>query len=125
MVETTAAARVKVGTPRTGGRHVKWIKKNAGGIVRITLTIEGGETPRFLTEGVKTIMESITDFAAKVNANFTGIQTGIKGLDDKITAFQNSPGTLSPEDQAALDDIVDLGDSRGCCQCSGTPAPVA
>jgi len=25
--------------------------------------------------------------------------------EDKITAFQNSPGTLSPEDQAALDDI--------------------
>jgi hypothetical protein len=41
-----------------------------------------------------------------VNANFASIQTGIKTLDDKITAFQNSPGTLSATDQAALDDIA-------------------
>lgn len=53
-----------------------------------------------------TIMQSIQDFAAKVNANFAGIKTGIQALDDQITAFQNSPGTLSPEDQAALDGIV-------------------
>jgi hypothetical protein len=88
------------------GLNVTWSKLKRSSGVRITLTIEGGETATFLTEGVKTIMSAISDFAKKVNANFASIQSGIKALDDKITAFQNSPGTLSPEDQAALDDIV-------------------
>ena len=51
-------------------------------------------------------MKDITTFAAAVEGNFAGIRTGITSLDDKIAAFQNSPGTLSPADQAALDVIV-------------------
>lgn len=51
-------------------------------------------------------MSQISDFAAKVEANFASTKSGIQALDDKIVAFQNSPGTLSPEDQAALDAIV-------------------
>jgi hypothetical protein len=56
-------------------------------------------------QGAK-IMSQITDFAAKVETNFAGIKAGIQALDDKITALQNSPGTLSASDQAALDAIV-------------------
>jgi hypothetical protein len=32
-----------------------------------------------------------------------GIAADLKALDDKITEFQNSEGTLSAEDQARLD----------------------
>jgi len=52
------------------------------------------------------IMSAISDFAAKVNANFAQIQAGITSLDSQIQAFQNSPGTLSAADQASLDAIV-------------------
>ena len=51
-------------------------------------------------------MSAISDFAAKVNANFKTLNDEIQALDDKIVALQNSPGTLTPEDQKALDDIV-------------------
>jgi len=55
------------------------------------------------------IMSAITDWAATEDADLTGIQTalaavvtGISALDAEITAFNNSPGTLSAADQAAL-----------------------
>ena len=44
--------------------------------------------------------------AAQINANFDSIKSGITNLDNMILAFQNSPGTLSPSDQAQLDSIV-------------------
>ena len=58
------------------------------------------------------LMSKVTDFAAavqaafdKVNADLDTITAGITNLDNLITAFQNSPGTLSAADQAALDGI--------------------
>src|ERR1017187_10576277 len=63
-------------------------------------------TKQDLTEMEGRIMSAISDFADKVNANFTQIQAGIAALDAQIQAFQNSPGTLSATDQAALDAIV-------------------
>ncbi len=54
---------------------------------------------------IREFMSSISDFAAKVELNFTAIKSGILALDDKITALQNSQGTLSAADQAALDQI--------------------
>jgi hypothetical protein len=57
-------------------------------------------------------MSQITDWAAQQEADLStvsttldGIVTGIAALDAKITAFNNSPGTLSADDQAALDAI--------------------
>ena len=57
-------------------------------------------------------MSVVTDFAAKVQASFDkvsadldSITAGIANLDALITAFQNSPGTLTPADQTALDGI--------------------
>ena len=57
-------------------------------------------------------MSKVTDFAAavqtafdKVSADLDTITAGIAALDAAIAAFQNSPGVLSPADQAALDDI--------------------
>jgi hypothetical protein len=52
-----------------------------------------------------TLMSQVSDFAAKTNASLAQIQTGIANLDTMIQNFQNSPGTLSAADQAALDAI--------------------
>jgi uncharacterized phage infection (PIP) family protein YhgE len=58
------------------------------------------------------IMSALSDELAAVKADLTTVKgtvanvaTGVKALDDKITALQNSPGTLNPADQAALDEI--------------------
>lgn len=58
------------------------------------------------------IMSQITDWAAKEQADLTAISTtldsvvtGIAALDQAIQNLQNSPGTLSTSDQAALDAI--------------------
>ena len=60
----------------------------------------------------KHLMSKVTDFAAAVQTAFDHVSTdldtikaGIANLDALIVAFQNSPGTLSVEDQAALDKI--------------------
>ncbi len=42
---------------------------------------------------------------ASLGTALTALSTGVKALDDLITQLQNSPGTLSPADQAALDQI--------------------
>ena len=57
-------------------------------------------------------MSQITDWAAQEQADLTAISTaldtvvaGVAALDQLITNFQNSPGTLSAADQTALDGI--------------------
>ena len=57
-------------------------------------------------------MSKITDQAAAekadldaISAKLDTVTAGIAALDKLITDFQNSPGTLSPADQAALDAI--------------------
>lgn len=57
-------------------------------------------------------MEAITKFSADVNVAFDKIGTAVDGLTGdvaqlkkQIEDLQNSPGTLTPEDQAALDAI--------------------
>lgn len=64
------------------------------------------------------LMSQVTDWAAKEQADLTaisitldGVVTGIAALDTLITNFQNSTGTLSAEDQAALDAIVSASDA--------------
>ncbi len=61
-------------------------------------------------------MSAISDFAAKqkahndaISAGIDGIATDVKTLNDKITALQNSPGTITPEDQATLDQLDATG----------------
>jgi hypothetical protein len=58
------------------------------------------------------LMSKVTEFASKQQADFDtlnskvdSIAAGVTALYELIAAFQNSPGTLSPEDQAALDGI--------------------
>lgn len=69
-------------------------------------------TKRDLQETEKHIMSAITDWVTSEQASLTAIQnelstiaTGVATLDAMIIALQNSPGTLSASDQAALDSI--------------------
>jgi methyl-accepting chemotaxis protein len=58
---------------------------------------------------MKTIQEfkTVVDAAfAKINLAVSGLSTDIKTLNDKITALQNSGGTLTEADQATLNDIA-------------------
>ena len=57
-------------------------------------------------------MSQLSDELAAVQANLdatsatlTSVAAGVLALDQIINDFQNSPGTLSAEDQAALDKI--------------------
>jgi len=57
-------------------------------------------------------MSAISDFATKQNAfndridaAVTGVQADVKFLQDTIDKLQNSPGTITPEDQALLDQL--------------------
>jgi len=61
------------------------------------------------------IMEAIQNFASRVKASFQKIGTSIDGVSADvtelkriITEIQNSPGTLTPEDQASLDEAEAL-----------------
>ena len=72
---------------------------------------------------VDQLMSQVTDFAAKVQAHFDSITAKIKSLDDKIQAFQNSPGTLSAADQAALDVIAN--ESAALDTAADAPLPPA
>lgn len=59
-----------------------------------------------------TIMSAISDFASRQNAFNTridsaveGIQTDVTSLREVIEKLQNTPGAITPEDQALLDTI--------------------
>ena len=61
------------------------------------------------------IMSAISDYAERVQVAFDAIGTGIEGvaadiaaLKAKIEELQNSPGAITPEDQAILDEMEEL-----------------
>jgi outer membrane murein-binding lipoprotein Lpp len=65
-----------------------------------------------LQEIANKIMSAISDFATKQNAfndrvdtAIAGLTTDVQTLTDKINALQNTPGQITPEDQALLDTI--------------------
>lgn len=62
---------------------------------------------------LNTIMSAISDFSTKLSAFFdrqdkaiSDLQDDVKNLNDQIAALQNSSGTVTPEDQALLDQIT-------------------
>lgn len=81
-------------------------------IYELTHVLRGMGALQEINNKLDKIMSQISDFAAavqtsfdKVNTDLDNITTGIAALDTLITNFQNSPGTLSAIDQAALDAI--------------------
>lgn len=64
---------------------------------------------RRMQRGRTALSDELSATSANLAATSTtldGIATGVLSLDALIVAFQNSPGTLSAGDQAALDGIV-------------------
>ena len=62
------------------------------------------------------IMSAISDFAAlqaayntEVSSDLDAIQTAITALNAQITTLQNSPGTITPADQATLTSLQAAG----------------
>lgn len=65
-----------------------------------------------IEQAERNIMSAISEFAAKQNAfndrvdkAVTGLTEDVQALNDKITELQNTPGVITPEDQALLDAI--------------------
>ena len=70
---------------------------------------------RIFTQGAQ-LMSAISDYVAKqkahndaVSSDLDTIQTAIGALNDKIAQLQNSPGQITPADQALLDGIEQDG----------------
>ena len=113
----------------------KQISDEAAAIDRLRLELKTGlewfksrseyATKSDLKESVNKIMSVISDFAAKqaafnkrqgdavdaAVASVTGLSTDIQALADKITELQNSPGAITPEDQALLNEAETQGDA--------------
>lgn len=71
-----------------------------------------------LAEMENNIMSKISEFATaqktfndRQDAAITGLQGDVKSLTDKIAELQNSAGTVTPEDQALLDDLQTRGEA--------------
>lgn len=65
-------------------------------------------TKNDLKEMEQRIMSQLSEVEAdlaEIKSAAEGISNGVKALDKQIADFQNSPGTLSPSDQATLDRI--------------------
>lgn len=72
---------------------------------------------RELGSQIGQVMSVISDFAARQKAfnesltnSLSGIEGDIKSLNDRITELQNSPGEVTPEDQALLDALQVQGE---------------
>jgi hypothetical protein len=100
---------------------------------RLKSTIEN--TTNIGLEQLKKTMSVITDWAAKEQADLStvsgtldGVVTNIAALNAQIAAFNNSPGTLAPADQAALDSIQAASAAlvtKAAALVVAVPAPVA
>jgi hypothetical protein len=69
-----------------------------------------------IKEGIRCIMSAISDFSAKqkefndrIDAAVTGLESDVQLLNEKIDELQNTPGTITPEDQALLDELQARG----------------
>ena len=92
-----------------------WTRKQRGGSDAALENINAAlrEIKNLLSLSIiqgRNVMSQITDWAAQeqvalttISATLDSIVAGVANLDTLINNFQNSPGTLSPADQAALD----------------------
>lgn len=88
-------------------KEIKWARSR-----------HGVATKNNIEETEKKIMSAISDFSAKQKAYndrisnaIDGISTDIGALNDKITELQNSPGAITAEDQALLDEAQRQGEA--------------
>lgn len=68
------------------------------------------------------IMSAIGDWSAKVGPKLDRIQTGLDAVQALVEQLQNSPGAITPEDQALLDQIETKVDAIAS-DADSVPAP--
>lgn len=100
--------------------QLAWFQQHAGnGLTVEQLNKKLEELKFFLTQRLDQVMSTISDFADKVDAWQTDISASVDGvvaalggvsadvasLKQQIIDLQNSPGAITPEDQARLDKI--------------------
>lgn len=56
-----------------------------------------------VSEAIKAYVDAQSAVNDKIDTAVTGLQGDVKNLTDQLNAIQNSPGSLSPADQASLD----------------------
>lgn len=78
----------------------------------------GGVTLSQFNLGIEKIMSAISEFAARQTAFNDRLDTAVAGvtedvaaLNAKIEELQNTPGAITPEDQALLDEIEARSDA--------------
>lgn len=54
---------------------------------------------------IEAFVTQMNTFMSAMDVSITGIQGDIKSLNDTITLLQNTPSTLTAEDQALLDTL--------------------
>lgn len=71
------------------------------------------------------IMSAISTWVEKVVPKLDSIQTGIDALQELVEELQNSPGAITPEDQALLDQIESKVNALATDAEGLPPAPTA
>lgn len=70
------------------------------------------------------LMSAVTDFHDKIVAVINDIATDVDKIFNALQAIQNSPGTLSPADQASLDDALAVAQAlKGKADADALPPP--
>lgn len=62
-----------------------------------------------VSESLKTYADATTQYQDAQDVAITEVGTEIKALNDLITQLQNSPGQITPADQALLDQLQQRG----------------
>jgi len=100
-----------------------WLKSHAGLATKIDLK----ELENRIMSAIKTSGAAITAHLQRVDAGLTAIAADIAQLKELIVTLQNSPGPISAEDQATLDELETLAGSlatRAEALDALTPPPV-
>ena len=77
-----------------------------GEILAVVTEIKGDV--KNMAAAISAFKAAVDQAFAQVNSNLDNIQADEASLAQKITDLQNSPGAITPEDQAALDEIQAL-----------------
>lgn len=71
------------------------------------------------------IISAISDWSVKFGQKLDKIQTGLDAVQALVEKLQTSPGAITPEDQATLDQLDAKVDAIAADADSAPPAPVA
>lgn len=63
----------------------------------------------FMANEIKAFAAAQNEFNDKIDTAITGLEGDIKTLNETIAKLQSTPGTITPEDQALLDQLQARG----------------